>query len=80
MISLGGASGSAPVCRAEDPGTNPGQGVNFSLRVNNIGPMDGQSENKIFMKYVHFVFSRRDYIINSVQHICMDIYDKLNKF
>ena len=33
VIRLGGAVGSAPACRAWDPGSNSGPGDNFSLKV-----------------------------------------------
>ena len=36
VVSLGSIVGSAPACRARDPGSNPGQGENFSLKFTNL--------------------------------------------
>ena len=37
---LGGAVGSAPAFTTGDPGSSPGLGENFPLKVNNIGPIE----------------------------------------
>ena len=50
MISLGGAVISAPARRTGDPGSNPGSGENFSLKLTSLDLLDGYSENQIFIK------------------------------
>ena len=39
VTRVGGANGTAPACRAVDPGSNPGSDEDFSFQFNNIGPI-----------------------------------------
>ena len=47
MIRLGSVVGCAPACIAGDPGSNPGLGENFSLKITKYDLPDGYSENQI---------------------------------
>ena len=49
MDRLGSLVVIAPVCRAGDPGSNPGQGENFSLKLLIYDLSDGYSESQIYI-------------------------------